>query len=394
MGMSYFSNSKNIKQAKEAAGQMQAGAIFGLEATKANEARNVAGEEAASNVFAMLGQPGTYGAGAPGPSNKSIFDTSGTGLSAPDKSLAGFGSYGGTGQLEGARKGIIDPKAYAEVIGGTIPFQIQSQQVAESNQLLNKEGPAWDMLENSTLGQIHQGAALQLRDTIRGLKNQYAKGGSARRTALNEANTLKAQADAMNMQTEQTWRANLELHSYVRANADRVAAGTQRFMDGLPGINMAYRQSMAETAKLMVFAGESAASIAKEAYEVRASQQAKNVGGKLLEGLTMAAASSLLGGASSAIQQGMGGGFDSIDWKGTGAGMLGDFTGGFNTAMGNDLASPQSPYPTYGDAHAKQQAAIDAKKGIDTRTENWLSPSKDLTGTSSIYGMGGKSNIA
>ncbi len=370
--MALFSNSKGIREAKEAAGQQQGAIIAGMEASSAAEARNVSIEETKANVFMSLGQPGTFGPGATGttygsegggPVNYDIFDAD----AMPNQDLKQYGSYGGTDQLNTPRKGIIDSEGYANALSKTIPFQIQSQRVAESRDLLNREGPAWDLLENATLGQIHEGAALQLRDTLRQLKNQHAKGGSARRTALNEFNSILASERAMRTRVQETWQANLRLHDYVRQNADRVAAGTSKFMADLPGLNDSYRGAMMETAKLQIFAAENAAKFAGEAYDIRASQQAVNFGTKLLEGVIMAAASSaissLSGYAGGAIA-GIGGTGIGADGKPEAISGMGRFTnvlGGtltdFGGTLGGGLAGTQ-----YSSA---QQGAVNRQAGTD-----------------------------
>ena len=374
--MALFSNKKAIRQAKEAAGQQQAAIIAGMEAASAAEARNVAIETTKANVFMSMGQPGTVGPGSTGTSftgsgaggeggavNYEMFDKN----AMPNQDLRVYGSYGGTGQLDTPRTGILDPAGYTNALSKSIPFQIQSQQVSESQQLLNREGPAWDLLENATLGQIHEGAALQLRDTLRQLKNQHAKGGTARRTALNEFNSILAAERAMRTRVSETWQANLRLHDYVRQNADRVAAGTSKFIADLPGLNDAYRGAMMETAKLQIFAAENAAKFAGEAYDIRASQQAVNFGTKLLEGIIMAAASSVIGNAlpaSGGYIAGIGGTGVDAQGKPTQIGTLGKFTnvlGGTLTDFGGTLAGGLAG-TQYSSA---QQEAVDRVAGRD-----------------------------
>jgi hypothetical protein len=308
--MAIFSNKKGIREAKEAAGQQQAAAIYGMEAADAANARILQGEAAKTNIFNALGQPGTFepgsGTGTYGEGETNIFETD----AMPNQNFKQFGSYGGKKQLQTPREGIIDPEGYANATIGSIPFKMRSKMTAEAYQMLNKEGPEWDMLENSTLGAIHEGAALQLRDTIRQLKNNYAKGGTARRTAVNEFATIQAMESAHQAQTSETWEANLRLHDYVRQNADRVQAGNISYVDSLPGLNAAYRDSMTKTASLMISAAEKAAIIAGEAYEIRASQQAVNFGEKLLEGVINAVASraiSYVGGKASSFDPRKGG---------------------------------------------------------------------------------------
>lgn len=299
--MGYYSNKRNIKRAKVAAGQMQAASIRGMEAVSAQQARNITAEQAKFQVLGLLGTEGTYGPDAGGGGGDgNIFNTTNTGFGQVDQNLRSYADWGGFKQLDTPRLGVIDPDKYSAAISKTPLFQIQSQQVAEAKQLVDREGPLWDRLSNSILGTIHEGAALQLRDTLRQLKNNYAKGGTARRTAVNEFNTILAQERSMRTRVQETWKANLQLHDFVNQNVDRVIAGSQRFVDNLPGLNESYRNAMQETAKLAVFSAESAAQIAGQAYDLRMSQQAVDYWTNLAEGATevvISVISSYVGGA-------------------------------------------------------------------------------------------------
>lgn len=310
--MALFSNKKNIRQAKAAAGQQQAAGIRAMEATKAQEARNLAGEEAKLNIFNLLGAEGTYGSSPPsgrggGGAGGSVFDTSGTGLSEKDQNLKAFATFGGGGELEGSRQGIIDPEAYAEKVSGSTLFRLQSQQVAEANQLVNREGKLWDQLNQSITGQIYEGAALQLRDTLRQLKNNMAKGGTARRAAQNEFTIIQANERAIQMRTKEAWQANLKLHDHINQNVDRVLQNSQAFVENLPMLNASYRDAMQKNAQLQVQANLNAAHIAGSAYNTRMSQQAVNFGTKLAEGVILAVASVALSYAGGAIGGAVGG---------------------------------------------------------------------------------------
>jgi len=313
--MALFSNKENIRRAKEAAGQIQAASIRGMEIADTERARSIAAEETKFSVLTALGTPGTYGPGATGTGGEGgggIFDVSGTGLSAKDPSLEKFGSFADLTAMgirregwqytpeqeamlkeRGTRQGILDPTAYTRELSKSPLFQMQSQQVAEAQQLLNREGPAWERLESSTLGTIHEGAALQLRDTMRRLKNSYAKGGSARRASMNEFQTILAQESAMRTRTQETWQANLRLRDIVNQNFERVRNGSMKFVDALPGLNESYRSAMQSTAALAVEATKTAGLMAGEAYDLRMSQQAVNFGTKLVEGLIQAVASAI-----------------------------------------------------------------------------------------------------
>jgi hypothetical protein len=165
---------------------MQYGAASGLEAVAAQDARIQAAEEAKLEVFSLLGQEGTYGPGAQGVDHENLwnlddpgsyYDTSGLGRSQPDQDLKQAMSYSSSkaGLLGTPRSGILDPKSYAAKISKTSQFRTMSKQVAESEQLLNQEGPAWEELKNSSIGAVNDNSALMLRDTLRQLPAHAAQ---------------------------------------------------------------------------------------------------------------------------------------------------------------------------------------------------------------------------
>ncbi len=320
--MGFFSNKKGIKQAKAVAGTMRYGAATTLEAADANSARNIAAEEAKTEVFSRLGKEGTYGPDAEGSSSgllpDSYYDTTGTGLSERNQDLRPHmaGVKDRDEWLATPREGIIDPEAYADKISQSASFRTQSKQVAESEQLLNQEGPAWDELRNSTTGAINDQSALLLRDTLRQLRNDAAKGGSARRTALNEFNVILAQERAQRVRVENTWKSNLALFDVVRKNADRVQAGTRNFMASLPEVNDAFRNAMNNAAQMQMHAGQVLANVAQNAYAVRQSQQPVDFWNNLAEGAVSAVVSMIpyVGQAASAAIKtaGAGGGYQGF----------------------------------------------------------------------------------
>lgn len=365
MALNLFSNKPALDRARQAAGRMQRSGIAGIEAADANQARVMAGEAAAMNIFNALGQPGTYepgsGTGTYGGGGTNLYQTD----SMPDPSLKKMGKWASKDILATPRKGVIDPEGYANAAIGSIPFKMRSKMTAQAYQLLNKEGEEWDMLENSTLGQIHEGAALQLRDTVRRLKNDYAKGGTARRTALAEMGTIQAAERAHQMKVNETWQANIRLHHYTQANADAVQKGNIEYVRTLPGLNAEYRAAMQATASLLVSANEKAALITADAYQLRASQQAKNFGTTLLEGVIMAAGSKLLGGGLDVMGEAM-------QTEGT---MQGGMTGKFMDVLGGGVkAIGGNISGLYGGGGSsqytpEQQRAVKEAQGVDVNKE-------------------------
>ncbi len=295
MGFSFFSNKKQVERATAAASKMNYLAASSVEAAGANEARNIAAEEAKGNIFAALGQPGTYepgsGVGTMGDGSTNMYDEN----AGADEGILKMGGGRATRDLASSKRaGIIDPEGYANKTIGTTPFKIRSKLTAEAYQLLNREGEEWDRLENSTLGNIYEGAALQLRAAQRQINNDLAKGSGARSSARAMAARINVAESAHQARVQETWRANLDLHNYIRSNAERVQQGNISYTESLPGLNGAYRSAMQSVAALKISANEKAAIIAGESYEIRASQQAVNFGGKLLEAVTMAAVSGVM----------------------------------------------------------------------------------------------------
>ncbi len=346
--MAIFSNKKGIRKAKEAAGAMQYAGISAMEGAASQKARDLAAEQAKMAVWGLLGSdPNTFTAGAEGASTgdpTSLFDTSGEGLSKPDQGLLQMGpnvsKKGKDALLRGSREGILDPAAYAEAISNTAQFRIQSQRVLESEQLLNQEGPAWDMLHNSVLGVINEGSALQLRETMRKLKNQYAKGGTARRTAMFEANELMAGERAMRTRVQETWQANLALYDSIRQNADRVAAGTQTFMAGLPLVNDSYRDAMQRNAAMNIQASSMAANTAMAAYDTKMTQQPVNWAENLVEGIVGVVGSVAMSYVTGGVASYAGGGsFNEGGLKGLSSSASG--SGGMFTGAGNAGYNPR-----------------------------------------------------
>lgn len=170
----------------------------------------------------------------------------------------------------------------------------------------------------------------------------------------------------MRARTQEQWQANLRLHDYVRQNADRVEAGNRSFVENINGLSQAHMAAMQATASLQVEAGKTAGLLAGQAYEIRASQQAVNFGETLLEGVIMAAASSVTSGLMSA-------GGSLLNAAGEYMSDLGEdgtFGGGFANTLGGILTDTGEGFVTQGEQMRsrytpEQQAAYDKAMGDD-----------------------------
>jgi hypothetical protein len=303
--MAVFSNKKGIKEAKESAGAMQYSAGLGLEAVSAYQAQLMAAEMAKFQVYSALGSPGSYGPGAAAaatgnPPSGSIYDTTST-LAQPDQGLKQTMPYatGRKGLLGTPRQGILDPEAYAAKIMSSSSFRTQSALQAEAEQLANREGDLYNKLENSILGVINEGAALQLREVMREIRTQGARDTTGsrgpRRAAMQDARYINAMENAMRSRVQQGWQAALGFQQMMWDQVQKVQAGSVEFLDNLPLVNKQYMDALAKTTEMQITASEMAAKVSQNAYAVKQSQQAVDFGSSFVEALTSYAGSYIAG---------------------------------------------------------------------------------------------------
>jgi len=106
-----------------------------------------------------------------------------------------------------------------------------SQMTAESQQMLNQEGPLWESFSNSVMGPIIEGAAETYKNSIDIINQNAAKGGSARRTAVSDASRIKALEDSNRGRAKELWQANLALLAYARDRATQQIGNNEAFLD-------------------------------------------------------------------------------------------------------------------------------------------------------------------
>lgn len=359
--MGIFSN-KTSKQANQMAKRQQLLGAAEIEGVEAEKARTIAGEQARQRVYGLLGAPGTYetpgtGGATAGVPTGDIFGPGGEKSALAKPLLEGSGLKGEFAKWD-SRQGILDPEKYAEDVSKSAAFRIQSRRTAEAEQLLAQEGAEWDKLSNSTYGVIAEGAATQWRDDLRQIRNNAAKGGTARRTALKEAQEMRAQEAANQARVQQTWRANLALHEYVRQNADNVQKMNYEFMDNLPGLRATYQQTMSNLAEMFgKIALPMSATMLQVGFQARASHPKTST------------VSRIIGAVAGAAQ-----GFSSGGWLGAAA-------GGLSGAMG---AGPTgSPIEQGMGAGAQASAVTEGLGGI-------FNAGRQLIGGSGVFGGGVK----
>lgn len=310
---------KSAKRAKEFAKQQNRAAAAEIETVEAEKARTIAAEKARMNIFGMLGQPGTYGTpGTPGAPES----TPGTGsYYQPGETFGEAGSPLAMAQFEGggytpgmaswkSRAGILDPEKYAEEVGKTSAFRQASQRMAEAEQLVNREGPMWDELENSTYGVIAEGVGRQYRDEIRELKNRAASGSKtgARNLAREEASFLMAQEKKNQQRTKMTFDANLQLFDLVRKNQADAMDMSYKLVDNLPEMRAAYSNTMSSLAELMSTVALPVSSAMKEkGYLERMAHPTVTVGQRIMGSIVGAAQGFLTGAKAGGLWGGVAG---------------------------------------------------------------------------------------
>jgi len=327
---------QSYKTAKTFSKEANAIGAAGIESVEAEKSRTIAAEASKQRVFGMLGAPGTYDLPGTGPSQAAqaptgdVYQTATTfGEAGSPLARSQFQGGGYTPEFANwkSREGILDPEKYAEDIGKSASFRIQSRRTAEAEQLLAQEGPMWDQLSNSVYGVINEGAATQLREDVRALKTQAAKGGTARRTALAEAQQMQAQEAANQMRVQQTWKANLALFDVVRQNADNVQKGNYSFIDNLPHIQGAYNSTMSSLADMLSSNVLPAALAAKTAgMNAKLAHPKVTIGQRLIGAVIGAASGAASGGGFGAVAGALGGAFPETNpsvEQGLGAGALG-----------------------------------------------------------------------
>jgi len=305
--MSLFSDKKVRDRAREESAQQSLLGAMAVESVESAQARMRASEGARGEIYSLLGAPGTYdlpgteAAGGGGAGDFSdIYDTS-QGISDQAKGLIRYGhklGAAGTDFTEGTRKGILDPKKYAGAVSKTSGFRTQSRLQAQAEQLLAREGAEWERLSQGTLGQISEGAAVALKESMREIRNRAAKGGTARRAAVNEAQQIQAIQSANEMRIRETWQANIRLDDYIKQNARTQQESNARFLDNLPGIRQQYNETMNNLADMMARVAIPTASTASaQAYATRSAVKEPKIAEKLIMAVVSGLVSYVTGGA-------------------------------------------------------------------------------------------------
>ena len=153
---------------------------------------------------------------------------------------AGEGMYGGHRRLREMAGKTINVEAATKAAKGSKQFQMLSQLTAEANQMMQREGPAWERLEGSVIGPIKEAGAQSMEASLDSLNNMYASGGTARNKALQQAMRMQAQSDVNFKAYAQVSQANAAMDGWIRSNAKQQTAFNQSWSQNVAGVRQAY----------------------------------------------------------------------------------------------------------------------------------------------------------
>jgi hypothetical protein len=225
-------------------------------------------ETARGTIMSKMGAAGTYGPSAGAPSTKGPIGLSllgPTGLQSVRKGGAmnltgnrvtksgqvrgGQFAVGEKAAWEGKKNwdvsGIVDDAdTTAAAAMGTSGFRQASQMVAESEQLLNREGPLWNEMQNSVVGGIYENAASAGREAAQILAREAARGGDARSRAIQGAQRMRAQENVNQERTTALWQSKLAMEQWVRDNAKTATNYATAWADNQSGVRNVYTSAL------------------------------------------------------------------------------------------------------------------------------------------------------
>ena len=194
-------------------------------------------EEAYTRLRGELGRPGTYEEVPPG----EVAPIEGA---APEDQPA---------QTALANLATMSPEALTAYQKTTPEFQTMSRLTAEAQQLVAREGPLWEEMQQSVMGPIIEGSAAMLRDQSEVLRNEFARGGM-RRSQAREAMLQMRNIEAANVQRgQQLWNASLALNQWARSFAnEQITNYNKLYAENAGGIRDSFQDAMDKAGDLLV----------------------------------------------------------------------------------------------------------------------------------------------
>lgn len=182
-----------------------------------------------------------------------------------------------------AREGVLDPQKFAQTAAASPAAQIVSKQLAEARDLSNPQSHFRQTLEQSIQNPIIESGAEALRESMRYIQNQAAKGGTARRTALKEAQTMLAIERSNRMVAQEMWQKNLAFETWIRDYQRTAVNSAVGFVQGL-GVNE-YVGAMNSAGRFMAeTVAPHTAQYSAQAYQLSMNKKKDNMGRMILGG--------------------------------------------------------------------------------------------------------------
>lgn len=209
-----------------------------------------AAEETRLRVGMQLGAPGTYGP-QEGPTGLFDFQPAGVGgMGAPGTVPGGlWGDRVSKDVVEGKTRidiegQVMDPEKMTASIMAQPQARAVSGMVAEANQLMNREGPLWNELNNSVTGSIYEGAAAAQRQQLEEISRMTAQGGNARRAGLAMAQRFKVQEDVNRQRMGQLWNARMGLEKFRLTTAQNNLSYANQWVSNQAGIRDTFTSAL------------------------------------------------------------------------------------------------------------------------------------------------------
>jgi hypothetical protein len=196
----------------------------------------------------------------------------------------------------------LNPEKFAQVVSQMPVAQIISRQVAEAKGLTDPSSPFRQSMEQSIKNPIIEAGAETLRESQRMIKNGMAKGGTARKAAMADAQNMTAIEMTNRQVGQQMWQANLQFESWIRDYQRTTVNAAQAFTNGL-GVAQ-YTSAMNAASQFMVETTiPHAVNYQMQSYKVTMDNKKKALWEMIVGGVMMVA-----GGVLSAYTGGGGGG--------------------------------------------------------------------------------------
>ena len=255
-----------------------------------------------------------------------------------------------------SKANVIDQEKFQKKVEGSTQFRLMSKLTAEAEQLVNREGPLYDEMISNLQLPIIEGAGALARENTEQLRRAMQRGGSARRTAFEAVQKIRAQERVNSAKVQQLSQTRFELDKWSRENAKSTLEFGQSWASNLGGIRESYQGAMDNAADLMlskalplVYKGEAAADESERAAEavrakMHADRRAKT--GKWIGGI-LTVASMFTGGGLLSGALATGGLTGALG--GSGSDMLGAAIGGVaKGVLGNLDKAPADQLGVWG----------------------------------------------